>query len=321
MRRREFIALMAGAIAAQPAAAEAQQSKLHRVGALFVGNADIEPFRVELRGELQIAGFVEGRNISFEFRSAEENLGLLPRLAAELVALPVDVIVAVYTPCALAAQKATRDIPIVIMAGDALGSGLVGSLARPGGNITGVSLMAAESHGKCVELFHDMLPSIRRVGALANASDPFFKLFMEQVQLAGRITKIEIAPAIMLRKAEDIEEAFATMKREGAEAVVLQGSLASKSAAELALKHRLPVATLPRSFVEAGGLFSFGADGPESLRRSATFVVKILKGGTPGEMPLEQPTKFELVLNLKTAKTLGIDVPFFFQQRANEVIE
>ena len=186
---------------------------------------------------------IEGQNINFDFRSAEGNFDLLPKLAAELVALRVDVIVALYTPCALAAQQATREIPIVVVSGDPVGTGLVTSLNRPGGNITGVSLMAAELHGKCVELFRDMLPSVRRVAVLLNAEDPFWKQVQEQVQLAGRAAGIEIAPSVMVRGPNEIDAAFAAMKKEGAGAVVVHGSLSTKNVAELALKHGLPAAT------------------------------------------------------------------------------
>ena len=253
MRRREFITLLGGAAAWPLVARAQQQAKVYRIGALFVGNADVESLRTELREALRKSGYVEGQNLLFEFRSAEEELDRLPRLAAELVALKVDVIVAIYTPCALAAQQATHEIPIVIVSGNPIETGLVPSLSRPGGNITGVSLIAAELHGKCVELFRDMLPSVRRVAALGNAADPISKLFLEQVQLAGRATGIEIAPAIMVRGAGEVDEAFAAMKKEGASAVVVQGSLASKNAAELALKRGLPAATVPRSFAEVGG--------------------------------------------------------------------
>jgi putative tryptophan/tyrosine transport system substrate-binding protein len=321
VRRREFITLVGGAAGAWPLAARAQQAKVYRIGALLVGNADVDPLRTELREALRKSGYVEGQNLLFEFRSAEEELDRLLRLAAELVALKVDVIVAIYTPCALAAQRATREIPIVIVSGNPIETGLVPSLSRPGGNITGVSLIASELHGKCVELFRDMLPSVRRVAALGNAADPISKLFLEQVQLAGRTTNIEIAPAIMVAGPGEIDAAFAAMKKEGSDAVVVQGSLASSNTAELAIKHRLPAATVPRSFAEVGGLMSYGADGPDSFRRAAAFVVKILQGGKPADMPVEQPTKFELVINLKTAKALGLDVPWFLQQRADEVIE
>jgi putative ABC transport system substrate-binding protein len=321
VKRRELITLLGCAAAAWPLAARAQQTKVYRIGALVVGNADVHSLRTELREALRKSGYVEGQNLLFEFRSAEEQLDRLPRLATELVALKVDVIVAIYTPCALAAQRATREIPIVIVSGNPIETGLVPSLSRPGGNITGVSLIASELHGKCVELFRDMLPSVRRVAALGNADDPISKLFLEQVQLAGRTTGIEIAPAIMVSGAGEIDEAFAAMRKERADAVVVQGSLASKNTAELALKRGLPAATVPRSFAEVGGLMSYGADGPDSFRRAAAFVVKILQGGKPADMPVEQPTKFELVINLKTARALGLDVPWFLQQRADEVIE
>jgi putative ABC transport system substrate-binding protein len=304
-----------------PIAARAQQTKVHRVGVLLVGNVDVDSFRKELREELRKSGYVEGQNLLFEFRSAEEKLDLLPKLAAELVALKVDVIVAVYTPCALAAQQATREIPIVIMSGDPLGTGLVPSLSHPGGNITGVSLMAAELFGKNVELVRDMLPTVRRVAALGNAPDPFSKPFLEQVRLAGRITGIEITPAIMVSEPDKIDEAFAAMEREGADAVIVQGSLTSKNTAEVALKHHLPAVSVPKSFAEVGGLMSYGLDGPDSFRRCAMIVIKILKGEKPADIPIEQPTKFELVINLKTAKALGLTVAEAFLQRADRLIE
>jgi putative tryptophan/tyrosine transport system substrate-binding protein len=181
MRRRAFIALLGGATAAWPFAARAQQSKVRRIGCLLLGNADAESFRTELRDGLRKLGYIEGQNVNFDFRSAEGNIDLLPKLAAELVTLKLDIIVALYTPCALAAQQATREIPIVVVSGDPVGTGLVTSLNRPGGNITGLSLMAAELHGKCVELFRDMLPFVRRVAVLLNAEDPFWK----QIQYRG----------------------------------------------------------------------------------------------------------------------------------------
>jgi len=321
MRRREFIAFVGGAAAAWPLAARAQQTRVYRIGALLVGNADIDSFQKELREELRKSGYIEGQNLIIELRSAEEKLDLLPKLAAELVDLKVDVIVAVYTPCAIAAKQATREIPIVIMAGDPLGTGLVPSLNRPGGNVTGVSLMAAELFGKCVEIIHDLLPTAHRVAALGNAADPFSKPFLEQVQLAGKKTGVEIAPAITVSKPDEIDDAFTVMNKEGADAVIVQGSLSSKNTAELALKHRLPAVSVPRSFPELGGLLSYGLDGPDSFRRSADFVIKILQGAKPAEMPVEQPTKFELVLNLKTAKALGLTIPGSFQMRADQIIE
>jgi ABC-type uncharacterized transport system substrate-binding protein len=320
MKRRKFISLMGGA-AVWPLGAYAQQPKVRRVGALLIGNADKDSFQKELREGLRELGHIEGQNILFEFRSAEENLSRLPGLAAELVRLKVDVIVALYTPCGLAAKEATREIPIVLLTGDPLGTGLVTSLARPGGNITGLSMMAAETHGKLVELLRDTIPATRRVAVLANAADPVFaKLVLEQVELAGRITGIQIQP-IMPRGSEELDAAFAAAVKGRADAVVVQGSLSTKRAAVLALEHRLPAAGLSRSFVDVGALMSYGADGPDLFRRSAQFVHKILQGNKPMDMPVEQPTKFELAINLKTAKALGIEVPLFFQQRADVVIE
>ena len=266
-----------------------------------------------MRDGLRKLAYVAGQqNINFDFRSAEGNIDLLPKLAAELVALRLDVIVALYTPCALAVQQATHEIPIVVVAGDPVGTGLVTSLNRPGGNVTGLSLMAAEMHGKCVELFRDMLPFVRRVAVLLNAEDPFWKQVQEQVQLAGRNAGIEIAPSVKVRGSNEIDAAFAAMKKEGAGAVVVHGSLSTKDVADLALKHRLPAATQTRSFAEVGGLMSYGADGPDVFRKTALFVTKILQGGNPANMPVEQPTKFELIVNLITAKALGIMVPESF---------
>jgi putative ABC transport system substrate-binding protein len=319
MDRRLFIAGLGGALA-WPVVADAQ-TKVHRVGALIIGNADAESFRKELLGELTKYGYSEGRNLKLEFRSAEEKLDRLPALAAELVALNVDVIVALYTPCALAAKQATRDIPIVVISGDPVGTGLVPSLSHPGGNITGISLIAATLHGKCVEFFRDMLPSVRRIAALVNEPDPFWKPFLQEVQFVGKATGIEIAPISRIQRPDEIDAAFAAIKNAGAVAVVVQGSSASKNTADLALKHGLPAATISRSFAEAGGLMSYGADAPDSFRRSAIFVNKILQGSKPADMPVEQATKFELVVNLKTAKAFGITVSESFLLRADTVIE
>jgi putative ABC transport system substrate-binding protein len=221
----------------------------------------------------------------------------------------------------LAAQKATREIPIVVIAANPLEMGIVTSLARPGGNITGVSLMAAESHGKCVELFRDMFPSVQRIAALGNGADPSWQQILDQVLLAGKATGVEIEPAMVVRGPDEIDAAFAAMKKGGAGGVVVQGSFSTRNVAELALKHGLPAATVPRAFAEVGGLMSYGASGPETFRRSASFVIKLLQGGKPADMPVEQPTKFELIVNLKTAKSLGLTIAESFLLRADEVIE
>jgi putative tryptophan/tyrosine transport system substrate-binding protein len=322
MKRRDFIRLFGGVVATFPVAVHAQQSnRIWRIGMLLLGIAEAESLRKELREGLHNSGYIEGRNIQFEVRSADGKFDLLPKLAEELVASKVDVIVALFTPCALAAKRATSEIPIVFMAGDAVGTGVVPSLARPGANLTGLSVLGAELQGKCVELLHDMLPSVRRVAALTNAADPFSKPFVEQVQLAGRASGIEIEPVIMLREPDDIDAAFAAMENARAEAVVMDGSFSTRHVADLALKHRLPAATTPRSFAEAGGLMSYGYQALALYRHMALFVHKVLQGSQPADIPVEQPTKFELVINLKTAKALGIDVPPTLLARADEVIE
>jgi ABC-type uncharacterized transport system substrate-binding protein len=322
MRRREFITLLGGAAASWPLAARGQQSKIARIGALYIGTADAESFKKELREGLRELGYVEGQNIAFEFRSAEGKLDRLPELAAELVRLKVDVIVAVYVPPSLAAKQATRDIPIVVIVGDPVETGIVPSLARPGGNITGVSLMASALAGKSVELFRDMLPSVRRVGVLGHATNPVFaQAMLDEVLLAGRPTGTEIQPVVMVRGPDDFENAFATMVRERADAVVVQGSLAIKPVTDMAIKYRLPAASTPRVFADIGGLMSFGADGPASFRHGAKFVQRILQGKQPKDLPIEQPTKFELAINLKTAKAIGLTIPEKFLQRADALLE
>ena len=321
MRRRKFITLLGGA-AAWPLAARAQPSKVARLGVLYIGLADAESFKKELREGLRDLGYVEGQNIAFEFRSAEGKLDRLPELASELVQLKVDVIVALYVPCALAAKQATRDIPIVIVAADPVETGIVASLARPGGNITGVSLMSAVLIGKCVELFRDMQATTRRVALLTNAADPLFaKLILEQARLAGQITGIEIQPITVRGPDEELEAAFAAIASGRSEAVVIQGSLSTKRIAELAVEHRLPAASTTRGFADAGGLMSYGADGPALFRQGAKFVQRILQGQQPNDLPIEQPTKFELAVNLKSAKVMGLTIPETFLLRADALIE
>jgi putative tryptophan/tyrosine transport system substrate-binding protein len=322
VRRREFITLIGGA-AAWPVTARTQPStKVARIGVLYIGLADAESFKKELREGLRELGYVEGQNIAFEFRSAEGKLDRLPGLASELVRLKVDVIVALYVPCALAAKQATTEIPIVIIAAEPVETGIVASWARPGGNITGVSLMSAVLVGKCVELFRDMLATTRRVAVLTNAADPLFaKLVLDEVDLTGRMTGIEIQPIMLRGPDEELDAAFAAMTRSRADAVIIQGSLSTKRIADLALEHRLPAASTTRGFVDTGGLMSYGADGPALFRHSAKFVHKILQGRQPNDLPIEQPTKFELAINLKTAKAIGLTIPETFLLRADSLLE
>jgi putative tryptophan/tyrosine transport system substrate-binding protein len=321
MRRREFLSL-AGIATLWPLSVYGQQNKFARVGALYLGNADAESFKTNLREGLRELGYVEGQNIAFEFRSAEGKADQLPSLAAELVRLKVDVIVALYVPCALAAKQATLDIPIVAIAADPVETGIVPSLARPGGNITGVSLMSAASNAKNIELFHDMLPSVRRVGVLVNAKDPIFaKAMIDEAVRAGRSTGTEIQPVVTINGPDELESAFATMAREKADAVIVQGSLVIKLLTDMAIKYRLPAASSTRAFADIGGLMSFGADGPAAVRHGAKFVQRILQGKGPKEIPVEQPTKYELAVNLKTAKALGLTIPDRFMQRVDMIIE
>lgn len=322
MQRREFISLLGGAAVSWPLSARAQKSKVPRIGALYIGIADEQSFKNELREGLREIGYVEGRNIAFEFRSAEGKLDRLPELAADLVRVNVDVIVALYVPCALAAKQATREIPIVAIAGDPVETGIVPSLARPRGNVTGVSLMAAAANGKSVELFRDMLPSIRRVAVLGQSTNPVYaNAMLEEVLRAGGPTGLEIQPVVMISGPDQLESAFTTLVKERADAVVVQGSLAIKPVTDAAIKYRLPAASTPRAFADIGGLMSFGADGPSSVRHGTKLVQKILQGKHPKDLPIEQPTKFELAINLKTAKAIGVNISDAFLRRVDVVIE
>jgi putative ABC transport system substrate-binding protein len=315
------MATLGGAVVAWPLAARAQQPKVPTIGALVIGNINPEQFWREFRQGLRDLGYVEGQNIRFEFRSAEGHLDRLPELAAELVRLKVDIIVTWFTPTALAAKQATHEIPIVMAeTGDPIGTGLIASLPRPGGNVTGMASVAAELSGKCVQLIRDMLPSARRVTALANATDPFSKPFLEQIKLGGEATGTTIN-AIEVASSEEFETAFDRMEQDRPDAVIVQPSLPAKRAAELALEHRVPAVSVPRWFAEEGGLMSYSAKYVELFRQAAVYVDKILKGTQPADLPVEQPTHFELVINLKTARALGLEIPPMLLGRADVVIE
>jgi putative tryptophan/tyrosine transport system substrate-binding protein len=322
MRRRELIALFAGVAAAcGPLAAAAQQPRIPTIGILVAETLGANQFQRQFRDALRALGYVEGQTIRFESRSDQGQSARLPALAAELVQLKVDVIVTWLTPAARAAKQATQNIPIVIaLAGNSVETGLVESLARPGGNITGLAGVGGELAGKTVELIHQMLPSAHRVAALVNAPDPFSKPFLDNIRLGGKATGISIDP-IMLSGADDLEAAFARMENDRPDAAVVQPTLGLKRSAELALKHLLPAVSIFREFVDEGGLMSYSVVEADVYRRTAVFVDKILKGAKPADLPVEQPTKFELVINLKTAKAIGITVPQPVVQQADEVIE
>jgi putative ABC transport system substrate-binding protein len=241
-------------------------------------------------------------------------------LAAELVRLKVDVIVAYQTPSATAARQATTEIPIVMQAGDPVGTGLISSLVRPGGNITGLSNTVAELGAKTLELIRECLPATRRVAVLANAPDPFSRPFVEQIEAGGRVLRMAIQP-IRVRDVEEIGAAFAAMVNERADAVIVQGSLPHRPTLDLALKHRLPPFAGNRLWVQEGALMSYAGNQSDQNRRAAYYVDRIFKGAKPADLPVEQPTRFELTVNLKTAKVLGITVPDTLLGRADEVIE
>jgi putative ABC transport system substrate-binding protein len=318
MKRREFITLLGGAAAAWPLAARAQQpERMRRIGVLLVsGPEPMGPYR-EALGDL---GYFEGKNIQIEVRSAQGQDTRLPELAAELVRSRVDVIIAVQTPAAHAAKNATRDIPIVVMAGDPIATGLISNLARPDGNLTGLSATAAEAAAKSLELIPEIIPGARRVGVLGNADDPFMKPFFEQIQRSAPGVRLEVHQ-IIVRSSDELNGAFAAIARERADAVVIQGSLPVKLTVDLALKYQLPSLSTQKSAVQAGILMSYSASFAERGRVIASYVDKILKGAKPADLPVQQPTKFELVINLKTAKSLGLEISPTLLARADEVIE
>jgi putative tryptophan/tyrosine transport system substrate-binding protein len=317
MRRREFITLLGGA-AVWPHAARAQQTKMPHIGVLLVAGSEVlGPFQQALRD----LGYIEGKTIQIDMRSAEGRANLLPELAAELVRSKVDVIVASQTPAIMAAKNATRDIPIVMApAGDPLALGFIASLARPGGNITGLSAANDELAAKSLELIREIIPTARRVGVLGNVSDPFVKSFLEHIQQAAPIVRLDIQP-IIIRGDDELEDAFAAMARERSDAVVVQSSLPVKLTVDLALKYRLPSFSAQTSDAHAGRLATYSASFAERSRQIAGYVDNILKGGKPSDLPVQQPTKFELVINLKTAKAIGTVISTSLLTRADEVVE
>jgi putative ABC transport system substrate-binding protein len=318
MKRRKFITLC-GAAVAWPFATRAQELKVPKIGILLVGNR--EPFWTIFGEGLRELGHIEGHNILLDVRSSEGKPNLLPDLVSQLIHANVDIIVASETPAVQAAKRATSEIPIVMApSGDPVGTGLIASLARPGGNVTGLSAATAELAGKSLELVREVLPSAHRVAALADPTNPFTKPFMEQVQLAGRALGIDIK-AVMVRGANDYDAAFSEMAAERVSAVVVQPTLPRKGMVDLTLKHRLASVSGNRAFADAGGLMSYSASLADRYRYAAIYVDKILKGAKPAEPPVQQPKAFELIINLKSAKALGLTVPPTLLARADEVIE
>jgi putative ABC transport system substrate-binding protein len=313
-----------------PLAAEAQQAgKIDRIGYLTPSSAGDTPhLREAFRQGLRDLGYVEGRNVVIEYRSAEGKVERLPALAAELVALKVDVILAPSTPAALAAKQATKTIPIVFTSvADPVASGLVTSLARPGGNVTGLATLAPELVGKCLELLKQAVPGVSRVavlwtpGALGERTE---KDMLKATDVAAQALGVRLQ-FVEARGPEDFDRAFSEMTgaRTGALTVFPSAMLffERRRLVDLAAKSRLPTVFTWRESVDAGGLMGYGPNQADFNRRAATYVDKILKGAKPADLPVEQPTKFELVINLKTANALGLTIPQSILGRADEVIQ
>jgi putative ABC transport system substrate-binding protein len=324
VKRREFITLIGGAAVAWPHAARAQQAgKIHKIGYLSPGSRS--PVVTPLFDTLRELGWIEGKNVTFEYRYAENRLERLPELAADLVRLNVDVIVAIGTLGPLAAKGATSTIPIVMTAaGDPVGSGLIASLARPGGNVTGMSLMSPDLGGKRLELLKELLPRLSHVAVLWNAANPYPAIVFKETQTAGRTLGIEVH-SLEVRGPDDLDGAFAAVRQQHPDALItvedpLTGTY-RKRIADFAVAEQLPSLHGLSEDVKAGALISYGANLADLLRRAAGYVDKILKGAKPADLPVQQPTTFELVINLKTARALALKVPPTLLARADEVIE
>jgi putative ABC transport system substrate-binding protein len=328
LERRTFIAILAGSLLATPLAAEAQpKAGVPRIGYLGNSSPSLESDLVDaFRQGLGEFGYTEGQNITIEYRWAEGKYDRFPDLVADLVRLKVDVIVTAGTPGALAAKQATKTIPIVMaVAADAVGAGLVASLARPGGNVTGSTTIVQELEGKRLELLREVVPRLSRIAVLWNPANSVQPIILKQTQLAAPALGLRLEPIVGVSGVRELEGAFATISRARPDALILLADrflLAERTRiVEFAAKRRLPTMYPYREMVKAGGLMSYSPSYPDLFRRAATFVDKILKGAKPGDLPVEQPTKFELVINLKTAKALGLTIPPSLLQRADEVIQ
>lgn len=316
MHRRRVLALLSAA-ALVPGRARAQSSA-PRVGCVNLSNP--EPYWTFVREGLRDAGYVDGQTIRLEFRSAEGRPDVLARHVAELVAARVDVMVTVQTAVAKSAMQATADIPIVFVAANPLETGIVTSLSRPGGNVTGVSTTALELTAKTLELMREILPSLRRVAALVNAEDlAFSKPFLDQVEAAGRTLELEIFPAVV--HARELDAAFERIVKQRAQAVVVHPAFPRERVLALARRHRVPAIASNEPWARAGALISYAAVVRDSCRKAAGYVDRILKGARPGDLPVQQPTEYELIVNRKAARALGITVPPAVLLRAARVID
>jgi putative tryptophan/tyrosine transport system substrate-binding protein len=326
--RRAFICTLAGGLLAAPRAAEAQQAgKVYRIGLLDYSASDPgrQAWWNAFRQRMRELGYVEGQNVSFEPRWGQGDDDRLQKLAAELVGLKVDLIVTGGTNAAIAAKRATSTIPIVTASGaDPVAVGLATSHRQPGGNVTGMTSIYNELAAKRLELLRNVAPRASRTAILWDERNPGARLAVHETETAAKTAGLTIL-SVPVGSAAGLEAAFATVGRDRAGALNIVPSPMffshRKRIAELALKHRLPTVVSAREYVEAGGLASYGPDFPDQFRRAAVYVDKILKGAKPGDLPIEQPTKFELVINLKTAKALGLTIPQSLLGRADEVIQ
>ena len=319
IERREFIALFGSAALAWPLRARAQVARKPVIGVLFHSNP--EPTLSLLRKALQSNGHKEGETIQLEVRVAAGSAARLAEMASELVARKVDVIIAVTTPAALAAKAATDRIPIVMgAAADPVGSKLVASLARPGGNITGVDGAVAEMAGRILGLLREAFPAVARIGVLVNAADPFHLRLLEQIELANKSVRADLR-VFKISKPGDIAAAFETMAAQGIGAAIIPPTLPFPEVIPLAIKHRIATASPFRGYAASGGLLSYAGKSAELLGVAAGQVAQILKGAKPADIPVRQPTQFELVINMKTARALGLTLPPLVLAQADEVIE
>jgi putative ABC transport system substrate-binding protein len=325
MKRREFMSLLGGAAATWPLAARAQQAgKLPTIGFLVPGTPSTHgQWFAALVQRLHELGWIEGRTVAIEYRWAQGRTDRAAEITAEFVRLKVDVIVAVATDAAIAAKQVTTIVPIVFIVSDAVRDGIVSSLSRPGGNMTGLSNQQAEIAGKRVELLREVIPGLHRLAIMANVGNPASVVEMDNVWAAARTVGIQ-ATKLEIRRVEDIAPAFEGLKGGGQALYLVSHPLLNAERIRintLALGARMPTIYGFREYVEVGGLMSYGPNIPHMFRRTADYVDKILRGTKPGDIPIEQPTKFDLVINLTTAKTLGLTIPESFLLRADEVIE
>ena len=329
MIAKAFIIVVAFTISVliTPSASQAQhRGHVPRVGYLGTSSASLEPELVKaFREGLRDHGYVEGQNIVIEYRWAEGNYQRFPALVADLLKLKVDLILTAGTPGALAAKRATQTIPIVMaVTGDAVATGLVSSLARPGGNLTGLTTMVPDLEGKRLEILREVLPKLVTVVVLLNTSNPLTAIQWEQTKTSAKTLGIQLQP-IELQRPEDFKDAFARIARQPPDAITMVADrfqLAHRmQILDFVAKTRLPAMYPYRDFVVAGGLMSYGPSYEDLFRRSATYVDKILRGAKPSDLPIEQPTKFEFLVNLKTAKILGVPIPPSLLLRADHVFE